>query len=265
MVSNSVLAMIIIDLFICFILPVVAFIFIQKKYKKTFKAFLLGALAFFVSQIVLRIPIINNFLPQFAWYSVFQMKYPYLFWIFLGLTAGIFEEVARLLIIKFWMKKNQRYIDGIAFGLGHGAIEAMIITGISLINLLIISILINKGALEASFSNLPKATLDLMYTQCSSLTPLNTILGGIERILAMGMHIGFTMIVFEGIRKNKAGVYLSAAILLHGAIDASIGFMTQMFGFSTLAMECVFAVISIGLLFYTYKAKKRVNWMESEE
>ncbi len=262
MVSNSVIAMIILDLLICFVLPIIVFVFIQRRYKKTFKSFILGALAFFISQIVLRIPIINSLLPQFAWYNVFQIKYPYLYWIFLGLTAGIFEEIGRLILIKLFMKKNQRFIDGITFGLGHGAIEAMIITGLSFVNILIFSIMINTGTFEANLSNLPQTTVSAIYYQCTSLTPLNTILGGIERIIAMGIHIGLTMIIFKGIRKNKSCLYLIIAILVHGAIDASIGFMSQMFGFSTLAMEVVFAVISISLMIYVFKSKKRVKWQE---
>ncbi len=262
MVSNSVIAMITLDLFICFVLPIIVFVFIQRRYKKTFKSFILGALAFFISQIVLRIPIINSLLPQFAWYNVFQIKYPYLYWIFLGLTAGIFEEIGRLILIKLFMKKNQRFIDGITFGLGHGAIEAMIITGLSFVNILIFSIMINTGTFEANLSNLPQATVSAIYYQCTSLTPLNTIIGGIERIIAMGIHIGLTMIIFEGVRKNKTCLYLIIAILVHGAIDASIGFMSQMFGFSTLAMEVVFAVISISLMIYVFKSKKRVKWQE---
>lgn len=262
MVSNSVIAMIILDLVICFVLPIIVFVFIQRRYKKTFKSFILGALAFFSSQIVLRIPIINSLLPQFAWYNVFQIKYPYLYWVFLGLTAGIFEEIGRLVLIKLFMKKNQRFIDAITFGLGHGAIEAMIITGLSFINIMIFSIMINTGTFEANLANLPQATVSAIYSQCTSLTPLNTILGGIERIIAMGIHIGLTMIIFEGVRKNKSGLYLIIAILVHGAIDASIGFMSQMFGFSTLAMEVVFAAISISLMIYVFKSKKRVKWQE---
>ncbi len=262
MVSNSVIAMIILDLLICFVLPIIVFVFIQRRYKKTFKSFILGALAFFISQIVLRIPIINSLLPQFAWYNVFQIKYPYLYWIFLGLTAGIFEEIGRLILIKLFMKKNQRFIDGITFGLGHGAIEAMIITGLSFVNILIFSIMINTGTFEANLSNLPQTTVSAIYYQCTSLTPLNTILGGIERIIAMGIHIGLTMIIFKGVRKNKSCLYLIIAILVHGAIDASIGFMSQMIGFSTLAMEVVFAVISISLMVYVFKSKKRVKWQE---
>ncbi len=262
MVSNSVVAMIILDLFICFILPIIVFVLIQRRYKKTFKSFILGALAFFISQIVLRIPVINSLLPQFAWYNVFQIKYPYLYWIFLGLTAGIFEEIGRLILIKLFMKKNQRYIDGITFGLGHGAIEAMLITGLSFVNILIFSIMINTGTFEANLADLPQATVNAIYYQCTSLTPLSTILGGIERIIAMGIHIGLTIIIFEGVRKNKSCLCLIIAILVHGAIDASIGFMSQMFGFSTLTMEVVFAVISISLMVYVFKSKKRVKWQE---
>lgn len=259
-VSNSVIAMISLNLFICFILPIIVFIFLQKKYKKMFKSFLLGALAFFIAQIILRIPIINNFLPKFFWYNVFQVQYPYLYWIFLGLTAGIFEEVFRLFFIKMFMKRNHRFIDSISFGLGHGAIEAMIITGLSNVNILIFTLMINNGSLYLNRFNLPQSTLDTIFYQCTNLTGFDVILGGIERIIAMGIHIGLTVLIFEGIIKKKSFKYLILAILIHAAIDSSIGFMSQMFGFSAIKMEIILGFISFALVFYVFKAKNRVNW-----
>jgi uncharacterized membrane protein YhfC len=252
--------MILLNLFICFILPITVFIFLQKKYKRLFKSFLLGALAFFISQIVIRIPILNNLLPNFFWYNIFQVKYPYLYWIFLGLTAGIFEEVFRLFFIKTCMKRNHHFIDSISFGMGHGAIEAMIITGLSNLNLLIYSIMINNGTLYLNSLNLPQATLDTIFYQCTNLKGFDVIFGGIERIIAMGIHIGLTVIIFEGIIKKKTFKYLIFAVLIHTAIDSSIGFMSQMFGFSALTMEVIFGIISLVLMFYVFKAKNRVNW-----
>ncbi|GEM_PF-251336 len=265
MVSNLTIVMIILNLFICFILPIVVFIFLQIKYKKTFLPFLLGALAFFISQIVLRIPIITNYLPHFVWYNVFQIKYPYLYWIFLGLTAGIFEEVSRLFFIKLFMRRNHRYVDSITFGLGHGAIEAMLITGLVNINILIFSIMINNGTFDSNLFKLDSVTLSNVYYQCTNLTALNAIMSGIERIIAMGIHIGLTVVIFEGVLKKKSFKYLIFAILIHAAIDSSIGFMSQMFGFSAIAMEAVFGLISLVLMLYVIKAKNRLNWHRENE
>lgn len=262
MVSNSVIIMVILNLIICFVLPIIALVFLQKKYKKAIIPFLLGALAFFISQMVLRVPIINSILPRFFWYEIFQVKYPYLYWIFLGLTAGIFEEISRLFFIDKFMKNNHRYVDSLSFGLGHGAIEAMIITGISNINILILSIMINNGTFYLNNLNLPQASLEAIYNQCVNLTSSLAILGGIERIIAMGIHIGLTVIVFEGIIKGKPFKYLTIAILIHTVVDASIGFMSQMFGFSIFAIEAVFGIISFALIFYVFKAKNRVNWQK---
>lgn len=262
MISNLTIAMIILNIIICFILPIIGLILLQRKYKKALFPFILGALAFFISQVVLRIPIINNLLPRFTWYTIFQLKYPYLYWIFLGLTAGIFEEVFRLIIIKYLMKKNYRYADSLSFGLGHGAIEAMIITGLTYINILVFSLMINNGTFYSSLSDIDTATLNTIYNQCTSLTPLYAIIGGIERIIAMGIHIGLTYIVFEGIIKRKSIKYLLFAILIHALIDSSIGFMTNMFGLSIYIIEVIFALISIALMFYVYKAKNHVNWQK---
>ncbi|QSX05221.1 YhfC family intramembrane metalloprotease [Sedimentibacter sp. zth1] len=265
MISNSALLALVLDLIICFVIPIAVFIVIQLKCKKAFKAFSFGALAFFISQIVLRIPIITSLLPCFEWYTIFQDKYPYLYWIFLGLTAGIFEEVARFIFIKYFMKKNQRYIDGISFGLGHGAIEAILITGVSFATILVYSIMINNGTFVSNTVSIPKATADAIYTQCINLTFTNAILGGVERIFSMCIHIGLTMIVFIGVRNNKSFIYLIIAILVHGTIDSSIGLMSQMLGFSTIAMEAVFGAIAIVLVIYSLCIKKRNIWQANCE
>lgn len=46
----------------------------------------------------------------------------------LSLTAGPFEETGRLLIMSHLLRRP-RFADGVAFGLGHGGLEAAALVG----------------------------------------------------------------------------------------------------------------------------------------
>jgi uncharacterized membrane protein YhfC len=59
--------------------------------------------------------------------------------IFLGLSAGVFEEVARYLTYRFWRKDVRTWGGGLMLGAGHGGIEAIIIGLIFSINFFILS------------------------------------------------------------------------------------------------------------------------------
>lgn len=50
------------------------------------------------------------------------------------LTSGIFEEGARWIVMRYWAKGVRTWPTGVAFGLGHGGIEALLLIGMNAIN-----------------------------------------------------------------------------------------------------------------------------------
>ena len=58
------------------------------------------------------------------------LENPYVFAIYGGLTAGIFEELGRFVAFFFLLKKYLDYKDGFAYGIGHGGIESILVGGI---------------------------------------------------------------------------------------------------------------------------------------
>ena len=76
---------------ICFGVPVGGLIILLRRKKGAGKAFFLGMLAFSVSQLGIRIPVLQLLLPRWVWFHVLQL-YPWAYGLFLGLTAGVFEE-----------------------------------------------------------------------------------------------------------------------------------------------------------------------------
>jgi uncharacterized membrane protein YhfC len=93
MVSFGVILGLSISLIVCIALPLVPFIIMQAKKLRISRAFLFGVLAFFISQIVLRIPLLQ-LIGQTFWFQTLAMN-PVPYGLFLGITAGLFEEFAR--------------------------------------------------------------------------------------------------------------------------------------------------------------------------
>lgn len=87
----------ILSIFISIGIPLCFLIYILLKKERYIKSYFMGVLVFVVSQIILRLPIIQVVLPKFDWYGNMQIFYPVVYIIFLSFTAGIFEEIGRFI------------------------------------------------------------------------------------------------------------------------------------------------------------------------
>ncbi|MCU5378429.1 YhfC family intramembrane metalloprotease [Bacillus cereus] len=175
---------------ISFGLPLVALLY--AFWKKRYIPYMLGVLAFVVSQILIRIPILNYVSGTSTNFQMFSVMQPVLFVLLLSLSAGIFEEIARFIAMRYFMKQRD-WQSGFLFGAGHGGIEAVLIVGIPIISLLLSQTVIQNG--------------DSYY------------FAGIERIFAMVLHIGLSIIVLQAVVQKKFR-YVVYAILIHGTANA---------------------------------------------
>ncbi|PEM24919.1 YhfC family glutamic-type intramembrane protease [Bacillus wiedmannii] len=181
---------------ISFGLPLVALLY--AVWKKRYIPYMLGVLAFVVSQILIRIPILNYVNGTSIDFQMFSVMQPVLFVLLLSLSAGIFEEIARFIAMRYFMKQRN-WQSGFLFGAGHGGIEAVLIVGIPVISLLLSQTVIQNG--------------DGYY------------FGGIERIFAMILHIGLSFIVLQAVVQKKFR-YVVYAILIHGTANALAGIIS---------------------------------------
>lgn len=241
----------IVSIVVCFALPIVSFWVMQKKKLKIGRAFFTGVLAFSVSQVLIRIPLLNVLGQTTFMQQLSQNIVPY--GLLLAFTAGLFEEVARFLFCKLMLKKNRRYADAVAFGFGHGGIEAILLVGFTLISSLVLYIAMNNGTLTALVG---EATAAAVAEQLGALTPIDSLLGGVERIFAVMMHIAFSIMVFTGFVRNQPGKYLVLAILTHTVVDAVVVIVPSFIPMSSLALEGIVMVFAALCLWYTLNAKK---------
>lgn len=210
---------------ISILLPVGLAVYFYKKEKISLKAVFTGAFVFFIFQIATRIPLLNYLSTQ-GWYIAASTSMWFLA-LFLSLTAGIFEEVGRFLAYRFILKDRLEWKNGMAFGIGHGGIEAILLAGLPMINYMIYSVLLNSGQLDSLLaSKLPQNTVDALKNLLINTPPPVFLLSGIERIFAITIHIGFSLVVLYGII-NRKNIYLLYAILLHALLDAPIVLVTN--------------------------------------
>ncbi|MCM0648002.1 YhfC family intramembrane metalloprotease [Clostridium swellfunianum] len=184
------------------ILPIGVALYLRSKYQTSWKAVGIGALIFILFQPVLRFPLLR-LLQGTSWYSYNSVVNPWLIAIVLGFSAAVFENIGRFVAFKFLLKGNRQWKNGIAYGIGHGGIEAILLAGIPLINSILLSIS------NPALLNQPSA----IY-----------LVGGLERIFAMTFHVAASLIVLYGVKFRKYR-YLFYAILMHGLLDSSIGFI----------------------------------------
>ena len=248
MIENSVIMGLVFSVLSALVLPLGMFVYCIFSKKKILKPFIIGALVFFISQIVLRIPIISYILPNQIWYIKLSTN-PYLYGIFLGLTAGIFEEVGRYIGFKYLLKKKHRYIDGISFGLGHWGVEALLIVGVNAA-LFLGGIIAIKSGVDYNSSNL----LNIIFNQSASITTVNAFAMGLERMFTMSIHVALSMIVLYGV-KSKQIKYLFIAILLHGIVDAGVVILPQIFNLNIVGMEIYVFIWSLLFLYFILKIK----------
>lgn len=146
----------------------------------------------------------------------------WLYGLYGGLAAGIFEETGRLVVMKTLMKKSLDKENAIMYGIGHGGIEAILIVGLSYISNIATSISINSGAIDDILASLPDDVAQVTFDQISqlwTLTPSVFLMAGVERIAAVSIHLVFSYMVFLAVKQKKISWYFMA-IASHAFVDA---------------------------------------------
>lgn len=249
------------------LLPLVAGYFIAKKFQLSFKSFrrlfVAGALTFIASQ-VLHIPFLYGLTAMFrngtlpsppeSWSVIFNA-------VLLGLLAGIFEETSRYVLFRYVMKNSRTWEDGITIGLGHGGIEAIFIGLMAISTLAQMTAM--RGMTDLSSLGIPADQIAAVKTQLTSYWSQPDIMpffGFMERISAMCLHIGLSVLVMYSIVSGQRKWYWFA-LVWHALVDALAVYLypkilagsNVLLG--TLGLESLVALLGAGLLVYAIRLR----------
>lgn len=216
MVSNSVLIAFVVAAVAELLLPIAILIVLGIKKKLSAIPTLLGFAAFFVSQILIRIPILQALGAQ-SWYQAFALNaIPYI--LMLSFTAGLFEESARQICAGCFLKKRRSFQDALSFGLGHGFCEVILLIGMAQINNIAYSVMINTGSLQKLTSSLTSAQSQQILDVMLAVKPETVYLGILERVFAVTYHVFASILIFKGVTEKKISYYF-LAILAHTVLN----------------------------------------------
>ena len=252
-----------VNILICFGLPIVCLIRLVAAKASPLRPVLVGAGVFILFQLILRIPLLNYVFSPMDWF-VQMTVHPWLYGIFLGLTAGLFEEIGRWLGYKSLIKPRTAWTDGVAFGVGHGGIEAITLVGLTNINSLVYVLAINNGSYASLMASVPQATADAVYQSLTTAAPFDILLGGLERVFAFSIQIALSLLVLYAVRQKKI-IYLGLAVLLHMLIDAPVVILPRVFGFSVYALETVYLVLAVAAALFVFRSRRLFNSETSPE
>ena len=224
-IGKSSIPSLIITVILMIAIPVIFFIYWRRKHaEQTNISWLIaGAVGFIVSARVLELGVHYFCILADNPVSRFINENTVAFVLY-GITmAGVFEECGRHVILKYIMKKDRTRENAILYGIGHGGIEILTILLPTMITYLVIAVLFSQGEVEHALSSLKiteeTAAAALPSVQAAAAFNYGAMaMNVIERLLALLLHIGLTVIVFYGV-VNARKIYLPMAILLHMLMD----------------------------------------------
>jgi uncharacterized membrane protein YhfC len=225
-------------------------IFLTRKFHIPWRFYLIGGVVFVLSQ-VLHIPfnIGIGFLFRDGYLAAPPERLlPIFNAAFLGLSAGLFEEVARYLGLRWWAREVRTWSKGLLYGAGHGGTEAIIVGGLILTTYL--AMLALQGSEPSTI--LPSNQVEVVRTQAGaywSLPWYDSLLGFVERTLTLPVQIALAVLVLQAyIRKQLR--WLGFAIVWHALLDAVAVYTIRIWNvYIVEAIVGIFAIASLGIIF----------------
>ena len=220
--------------------PIVLLVLLKKRTNARLSSAVYGALTFIVFALLLEALLHQLVLGALGERLTGNI---WLYALYGGLAAGLFEESGRWLTMKYLMKRQLDSNNALMYGVGHGGIEAVLVIGIAYVSNLSASLMINSGAMEASLGTLDEATRAATEAQLAALgtTPSGVFfLGGVERLIAIALHIALSFLVYRAVKERRPSLWL-LAVAIHAGIDATVVLLAQWI--SPLWVELVLCVL----------------------
>ncbi len=226
-------------------------IVLRRRLPAHWRAWVWGALAFVVSQAV-RLPLLIS-LTLISQALRWDFGQEGNFWsnvIILSLTAGLFEETARYAVLRFLAKDVRGWQDAVMFGAGHGGIEAVLLVGIGA-GVTNAYLLLNADTLLAQVRALSPEQAGALEAQLAALRNVNVgVIAAslIERVFAITLHIGLSVMVMRAVEDNRFE-WVLAAMGIH-ALANLLAVTAQRFG-GVVVAEVIVGVIALAMLAFT--------------
>ena len=234
-----------------FAVPVALACFLVRKYHIRWQTILIGAGTFIVFALLLE-PILHQIVLKGPYGAQLMGNIRY-YALYGGLAAGVFEETGRFLSMKFLMRREpSSALPGVAYGIGHGGVEMLLIFGITMISNLVLSVMINAGQADLLTAKVPEEQLAQVQAQFAALEGMGAgsiALGFWERISALALQLGLSMMVWTAVRRSGRWLWLfPAAILLHALVDGITVVLSKSVGMVSVELILCALAVAIGTM-----------------
>lgn len=234
-------------------LPLALGAWMKRRFDLSWALFGWGALTFIASQ-VLHIPF-NQFLLE-PW--VTDLGFPgsasglVIGSLLVGLSAGVFEELARYLFLRRWVLRARSWQSGLLYGAGHGGIEAVLLGLLALIGF-VQAIALRRADLAQVLDPGDIALAQQQLQAYWTMPPALALLGAVERVFALVVQMSAALMVVTAVMRGQRR-WLLAAILWHTIVDALAVYLLQRVG--VFPTELALSLLAIGAAAFIFWAHR---------
>lgn len=241
-------------------MPVGLAIFLARRWKMGWRIWWIGFLTFVLSQL--------GHIPFNAGAGIVLNRTGLVYWplpaqqvfsaVFLGLSAGLFEEGARYLVLRFWAREARSWRAGIQFGAGHGGAEAIIFGLLAMVNYVAWLLLRNPATFDSfvAAGQIPAGQVETAHQQLAAIwsQPWHlSLLPAVERFFAIPIQIGLALLVMQ-IFLRRQWFWFWLAVLCHALVDASAVLLQPYL--SPVLLEGVVAIFAGISLILVYRLRQ---------
>jgi uncharacterized membrane protein YhfC len=230
----------------------------RRTFALSWKLVLAGGLTFIASQIP-HVPLVIGLGPFMEKNTLLVNA------ILLGLLAGIFEETARYILFKFILKNSRTWKEGVLVGLGHGGTEALIFGVLAAVGFF--TMVAYRSIDLSTVPSIPADQLELAKQQVAaywSSPPYLAIMGFVERISAMCLHVGLSVMVLYALAYRQP-IWFWLALLWHALVDAVAVYVVQNMGILQVeGIVAILALVTLGIVFVLRPKFSRDTSVSSE-
>lgn len=234
-------------------LPILLIVVGKKKFGAQISTFFIGAGTFVLFALVLE-QILHMLVMNVLGLS--QDRNEWLYYIYAAVAAAVFEESGRIIAMKYFMKSRFNFSNTFMYGVGHGGIEAIVLGGLTGISNLTNMLMVNSGSMETVLAALPDDVKNQTLTQISALWTTNSGLffaAGIERVSALVLQIGLSLIIFNGLKTHKKPLVL-LAYCIHFAVDFfAVACASRL---PIVVVEIIIMIMAAGTLVFAHKLSR---------
>lgn len=212
-------------------------LYLHKRFSGSFGILIAGALGFFVSQVMLRLPMIGVF-SQFS-------DSPLTYILMLAGSAALVETLARYVVTRYALKDRLSWSSGIITGIGHGFCEMLFVFVLGYSANLFLYLIGGSelALLERTLALTPNVYFGLAF---------------LERLFAICFHVAMSLMMVIGFIKQKQMFYTISVFLLHMSFDGAVAYL-QLQGMNIYYVEVFIALCALLSMIYVIQMYRNMK------